>query len=196
MTTDRPLPTAEVQPRLCDRIRIGSAGFAFPHKDFPAVAREIAATLDDATFALHMPEAYFNGAEGRLLYTDGILSAIAAELADKPGLTLAFSDDYVTPETLVARLALNHVNCLFYVPGQHNAGLSSQLDYLVAARRPIMVTDCAMFMHYRHGLSVFPNIRLTQVLDEYDVAATRANALYTETVDRIRDQTAMLLGRI
>jgi hypothetical protein len=65
LTTDRPLPdTVELGP-LPDTPRIGSFGFAFPHKNFPAVAAEIAATFDAATFDLHMPEAFFNGNGGR-----------------------------------------------------------------------------------------------------------------------------------
>lgn len=196
LVTDRPLP-ATVPPATLSAVpRIGTFGFAFPHKNFPAVAAEVAATLDEAILDLHMPEAFFNGAGGGLLYTDGILAAIKHALRDKPGIRVEHTSGHLDPEALVARLASNHVNCLFYIPGQHNAGLSSALDYLIAARRPIMVTDCAMFAHYSEACATYPTARLADVLGALNWWTAAVTRTYIKASEAIGEQTADHLRRV
>lgn len=189
LVTDRPIPATCIElPELDHEPRIGSFGFAFPHKRFDAVAAEIA-TLDvPATYDLHMPEAFFNGREGAELYGPGIMASIEAELT--PEFSVHRTSDHLTPEQIVERLARNHVNCLLYEPGQHNAGLSSALDYLVAARRPILVTDCAMFRHLDYGLNFYPEVRLRDILDDYEPHQRVADTLYEWARRRIANQTA------
>lgn len=196
LVTDRPLPATTPAPTLSEIPRIGTFGFAFPHKGFPAVAAEVAATLDEAILDLHMPEAYFNGARGGPRHTAGILAAIEDALHDKPGITVNHTTDHLDPAALTARLAANHVNCLFYVPGQHNAGLSSALDYLIAARRPIMVTDCAMFAHYRQACAIYPDVRLGQVFDEQGHWTSAVTRTYIEASAAVGQQTAAHLRRV
>jgi hypothetical protein len=196
LTTDRPLPdTVELDP-LPDTPRIGSFGFAFPHKNFPAVAAEIAATFDTATFDLHMPEAFFNGNGGRARYASEILRQIHDVFDGHPGLHVYHTVGHLTPDQVVQRLAGNTVNCLFYTPGQHNAGLSSALDYLVAARRPIIVTDCAMFDHYRRACAHYLVTTLREVVDEHQVWSERVDAVYRESAAAITEQTADHLRRV
>jgi hypothetical protein len=196
LTTDRPLPDTVGLDSLPDRPRIGSFGFAFPHKNFPAVAAEIAATFDTATFDLHMPEAFFNGNGGRARYASEILRQIHDIFDGHPGLHVHHTVGHLTPDQVVRRLAGNTVNCLFYVPGQHNAGLSSALDYLIAARRPILVTDCAMFEHYRAGLAHFPATTLRDVIDDHDIWSELVSAVYAESADNVTEQTADHLRRV
>lgn len=196
LVTDRPLPDTVQLGRLPDPPRIGSFGFAFPHKNFAAVATEIAATLQVGVFDLHMPEAYFNGAEGRDLYAPGIVRQIEEIFDGHPGLRLHHTADYLTADDLVARLALNTVNCLFYVPGQHNAGLSSALDYLIAARRPIMVTDCTMFAHFGRACAHFPETRLREVLDDHRFWSEQVDLVYKDSAAAITEQTADHLRRV
>lgn len=196
LTTDRPLPQSVTLGPLPDVPRIGSFGFAFPHKNFPAVAAEIASTFETATFDLHMPEAYFNGAEGRDLYTPGIVRQIEEIFDGHPGLELEHSGDVLPAAEVVAQLAENTVNCLFYVPGQHNAGLSSALDYLIAARRPVLVTDCAMFAHYNQACALFPEVRLSDVIAEHEEWSERVDTLYVEASASISEETADHLRRV
>lgn len=196
LTTDRPLPDMVKLGALPDPPRIGSFGFAFPHKNFAAVAAEIAATFEVATFDLHMPEAYFNGAQGNDLYTPGILRQINETFDGHPGLRLNHTSGHLAPGEVVGRLALNTVNCLFYVPGQHNAGLSSALDYLVAARRPIMVTDCAMFAHYDKACAHFPRTRLAEVMADHRFWSQQVDEVYREAAARVTEQTADHLRRV
>lgn len=196
LTTDRPLPDTVKLRALPDPPQIGSFGFAFPHKNFAAVAAEIAATFEVATFDLHMPEAYFNGAQGNDLYTPGILRQIEDIFDGHPGLRLHHTSGHLTPDEVVARLALNTVNCLFYVPGQHNAGLSSALDYLIAARRPVMVTDCAMFAHFDKACAHFPRTRLSEVIADHRFWSQQVDDVYKDSAAAITEQTADHLRRV
>lgn len=146
-----------------DHLRIGSFGFAFPHKRFDLVAgavRELGLPLGAVTFRLHTPEAYFNGNGGGPLYADGIHDACAAIL---PEPLLEHTTDHRSDADVVAWLAGNHVNCLLYTPGQPDGGLSSALDYLLAARRPILVSDAAMFRHGRGCVVRWPERSLWNV---------------------------------
>jgi len=193
--TGRAIPVgASLKHLVRDRPVVGSFGFAFPHKNFEAVAAEIDKTFDEAIFALHMPEAYFNGAQGAPLYTDGILERCRMALT-KPGNELVFSDAHLAEHQLVELLSTNDVNCLFYVPGQQDAGVSSALDYLVAARQPILVSDCTMFDYARHGISIWPRIGLTDIYADYDFYLSRADRLYHELAGKIVTDTEAVFDR-
>jgi hypothetical protein len=158
----RPLPPAPSQfaETPPDHPRIGSFGFAFPHKGFADVAAE-AATIPDAVYALHMPEAHFNGGT---TWTDSILVDIHARL---DGRHLEHTADELTPQQLIDRLAGNHVNCLLYTPGQPDAGLSSALDYLIAAGRPMLVSSATMFAAAQGHAAIWPDTRLTDMELKY-----------------------------
>lgn len=175
----RPLPPAPTRFDIPSHYhRIGSFGFAFPHKGFADVAAEVA-TIPDAVYALHMPEAHFNGANGAPLYTDGILADVESRL---DGHELKFSNDELTPQQLVDWLARNTVNCLLYAPGQPDAGLSSALDYLITAGRPIMVSSAEMFAAARGHAAVWPDVRLAEMLDDFDHWRKETAELVLKTV--------------
>jgi hypothetical protein len=175
--------------------RVGSFGFAFPHKGFATVAAEINAELDEATYELHMPEAFFNGAQGASLYTAGIVAACEAELT-KPGVHLHHTSEHLLERELVMRLAANDVNCLFYAPGQPDAGLSSAIDYLVAARRPIFVTDCAMFRHVRDHVALWPATHLSDIFAEYAWFQEQANNLYHRMAGRLMTDVEHIVAEL
>lgn len=176
----RPLPHAVEVPELDDTIRIGSFGFAFYHKRFDLVAAE-ADTLDRGVFELLMPEAFFNGALGNSLFTDNILDSCRASM--HPGVEFHHVRDYIPSREVVWRLAHNHVNCLLYAPGQPDAGLSSALDFLIAARRPILVSTATMFTHGQKAVAYYPQYRVLDVLRHRAGWECRVADLYRTTVD-------------
>lgn len=190
----RPLPWAPSSVTRVRPPRIGAFGFAFPHKQMQLAAREVDETLDEATFVLHCPEAYFNGAAGAPLYAPGVIVACDTEIT-KPGITMEVTTDHVSDDELVGRLARNDVNCLLYAPGQPEAGLSSALDFLIAAQRPILVTDCAMFRHARGAAAVWPQTRLGDVLDDWDRWQVAVDAMYVLTCGEF-DDVSWLLDRL
>lgn len=186
----RPLPPA---PSLFaaeppDHPRIGSFGFAFPHKGFADVAAEVA-TIPDAVYALHMPEAHFNGVGGAPLYTEGILNDINGRL---DGHTLDHTAEELTPGALVDRLAGNMVNCLLYAPGQPDAGLSSALDYLIAAGRPMLLSDADMFV-VAEGQATWPEFRLAEVVDDLGFWQDQADDLLDIATGEFESAVAKVL---
>lgn len=192
-TIGRPLPQpAPTSDPPGTTRQVGSFGFAFPHKGFADVAAEIGGEAGDAVYDLHMPEAYFNGAQGQPLYTDGILAAIGQAA---PDVTVQHTANHLTGRQLVDRLAANDVNCLFYAPGQPDAGVSSALDYLIAAGRPILTTDCAMFRPGAGWLPTWPATRLGAVYGDWETHRTRVGALARYQEDRFIEGLANLMER-
>lgn len=171
-----------------DKPRIGSFGYAFPHKGFADVAAEVAIN-PPATFVLHMPEAYFNGAGGQPLFTAGILADIHLHAFE-------FSGHEMEPGELVEWLAGNTVNCLLYAPGQSDAGLSSALDYLIAACRPMLVSSAEMFAAAQGRAAVWPDVRLADVLTDLDHWKAQASDLLTITVGRFEDDVRAALDSL
>lgn len=194
VTVGRPLP-----PDVSDEIalapdpRIGSFGFAFPHKGFVDVAKEVN-LVEGAMFDLHMPEAWFNGAEGRPLYGPAIIEACHNEINGRT--TFRHTSDHLPPNLLVDRLARNDVNCLLYQPGQPDAGLSSALDYLIAARRPALVSEATMFRHGHPHVAVWPNVGLRDVLYHREAWQRHADALWRQHTGRFAHDVAQLVERL
>jgi hypothetical protein len=189
----RPLP-ATVEHRAEDGPpRIGSFGFAFPHKGFAAVAAEVNDQLDEALYQLHMPEAFFNGASGAALYAPGIEQA-CREAITKPGIRLSVTTGHIGERELVFHLAANDVNCLFYVPGQPDAGLSSATDYLIAARRPMLLSDAAMFRHVKGPR--WPTTRLGAVLDDQEALQRAASDQYATMSGQFAAGVERIVGEL
>lgn len=177
-------------------ITIGSFGFAFPHKGFADVAQEIAEQCSDVIYNLHMPEAFFNGAEGLPIYTDAIIKDCFARMQDgETHRELRVSIDHRPETDLVALLAANDVNCLFYAPGQPDAGQSSALDYLIAARRPMLLSEASMFRSAWNAPR-WPATRLGDVLANYGHYQEAADRLYAWHHGRLANDIEALMEKI
>lgn len=184
ITTGRVLPMTVDPPQLGDFPRIGSFGFAFPHKRFDLVADAIAAAgITRGTYSLHMPEAYFNGASGGSLYAPEIVERCRQLLPR--GVELEYTSDHVNERDVVARLAANDVNCLLYEPGQTDGGRSSALDYLIAARRPILVSKAAMFSHARDVVAVWPDVSIREMSESLHTWCEAVDRYYWENANRV-----------
>lgn len=175
---------------------VGSFGFAFFHKGFPTVAQAMADSLEAGVYQLHMPEAFFNGANGAPAFGPPIVASIQEQLLRRPGLSLNLTADHIGDDALVAQIARNDINCLMYVPGQADPGLSSALDYVIAARRPTLVTDCAMFRYGRTAeatVAVWPETSLAAMLDDYDHWQKQADLLYDVLAHRFADDVLAVI---
>jgi hypothetical protein len=176
---------------------IGSFGFAFFHKGFPTVAQGIAESLDEAVYKLHMPEAFFNGVSGGVAFGPPIMDMVYEQLAAKPGIVVDYTSNHIDDDSLVAQIGQNDINALFYVPGQSDPGLSSALDYLIAARRPTIVTDCAMFRYGRTPeatVAVWPETSIGDMLEDYDHWQEQADLLYELLAHRFADDVARVIA--
>lgn len=186
----RPIPASPEMVELpLTHVSVGSFGFGLPHKQFPLIMREINASFDNAVFNLHMTVGHFTGD-----HTDGILAACRAEIT-KPGITLNHTSDYRPEAQIVEALSRNHINALFYSLDQTSAGQSSSLDYLIAAKRPILLTECPLFDHVDTGAR-YPQGSMKAIMADYDSALRSAELLYEEHSGMLRSDTERMLERI
>lgn len=156
-----PAPLPEYEP-----IRIGTFGFALPHKQIPLIAEEINRCFDSAIFNLHITEAYFNGAGGQNVYTDDIVQSCRKAIT-KPAIHLEVTTDFCSDSEIVNRLSRNHINALFYSIPPENIGRSSSIDYMISAERPILVTHCDSFKHADHLISKYPETQFSDIANNY-----------------------------
>jgi SAM-dependent methyltransferase len=130
---------------------IGSFGFGTPNKGFDHIIRLVQEEFDEASIRLNIPAAEYGDKTGE--NAQGIAEQCKA-LIMKPGIRLQVTHDFMDRKTILDFLAQNTIN-LFLYTDKNNRGLSSTVDYAVAARRPIAVSDGVMF---RHVLDVEPSI--------------------------------------
>lgn len=153
-------------PNDLNPIRIGTFGFALPHKQIPLMASEINKCFDKAIFNLHLTEAYFNGAQGADIYTTQIYNECRAAIT-KPDITINLTTDFRSDNEIVWFLSQNHINALFYSIPPDNIGRSSSIDYMIAAERPILVTHCDSFKHAEHLISKYPETQFSDIANNY-----------------------------
>ena len=186
----RPIPTLSVAPRaLSEHVNIGSFGFGMPHKQFHLIAREINRCFDNATFNLHMTVGDFTGD-----YSAGIIESVEAELT-KPGVTLNWTSTYLSESEVVEKMSMNDMNALFYALPKYNAGLSSAADYMVAAQRPLLVSDCASFKHLLHGTYQWPSVSFGEIAGNWDWCQNHSFELYERSVNKLSQDTIAMLKK-
>ena len=173
-----------------EEIRIGSFGFALPHKQFPLLAAEINRCFDKAVFNLHMTEGRF--AAG---YTPSILESVQREIT-KPGILLVHTSNYLPEEGVVENLGQNHINALFYDWPPEDAGLSSSTDFMMASRRPMLLSNCAMFNHVRRGSFMYPAVTFTDILGDFRNCEDEARQLYSRSRGQVDVETKAMLRSV
>ena len=132
----------------------GSFGFGIANKGFEECIDRIQAEYDEARIIFQMP---FNDVVDR----SGAHHAQApAERCRKrvlkPGITLEIHHSFLKTRALLKFLGSNTANIFLYDESLHR-GLSSVLEFAVAARRPLVINRCQMF---RHVSSLVPGVSL------------------------------------
>lgn len=169
-------------------VRIGTFGFAAPHKRLDLLARLVNAAFDEAELCVHAPVGHFLGD-----YTPAVRASVEAELT-KPGVVLRWASDFVSETEVVDRLGQNDVNAFLYELNQDEPGVSSSLDYAVAAERPLLLSDCALFSYADPFAYRTPGDNLEDMVkNRYDEATARARALLDREAGRLlRDMEQFL----
>ena len=130
---------------------IGSFGFGTFNKDFQGLVKRVQDEFDEAIINLNIPFAHYGDSDGSRA------KQIAAEcktIITKPKITLNISHDYLNKEQLFDFLSKNSLNVFLYKDGP-DRGISSVIDYAIAVKRPIAVSNCSMF---RHILKANPSV--------------------------------------
>lgn len=132
-------------------ITIGSFGFGFDNKGFEKVCSKVSEEYDEAVINLHITSAFFGDAAG--VMASGISERCRAAI-NKSGIKLNITNHFVSDNELIQFLNKNDIN-LFLYNYEENRGLSSAIDYAVAAGKPFGVSNSTMF---RHVLEIFPQV--------------------------------------
>lgn len=125
---------------------IGSFGFGISHKGYTRVIEQVNKEFDQATVRLHIPSAPFVDPQG--LHAKQVVEE-CRKLAHS-GILLEVNHDFLSTMELLNWLENNTINCFFF-DCNLGQGISSSIDYALAVKRPIAITDCTMFRHVKHA---------------------------------------------
>ena len=144
--TNRIIPDGPTVPYVDTGIPIiGHQGFPAPHKGFSKLVTQVQAEWDEAIIRLHIPPAYMGGPHWYESVFNHARESIQ-QVMYKPNVKVEVTNHFLDDQGIVDWLGQNTINCYFY-DYQDGAGLSSSVDYALAARRPMAVTRSHQMRH-------------------------------------------------
>ena len=150
---NRIIPEGPTIPHVESEIPIiGWQGFPAPHKGLPKIVEAVQNEFDNAIIRFHIPEAYFAYEPQPPNYSAITHHRTVARIQEaqavikKPGIKIEVTEGWMTDQETVNWLSQNTINCYFY-DYLDGSGLSSSIDYALAARRPIAVTRSHQMRH-------------------------------------------------
>lgn len=145
---------------ICCPPTIGSFGFAVGGKMFATIAHAVGDAFPSATVRLRIPHAHYGDARGDM----AMRHATSARAVFIGGVRVEVQHEFLPETALVRWLGDNDLNVFFYEPNG-GRGISSVIDYAIAAQRPIAINDSQMFRHVREQLGTYPTKTLRQSLE-------------------------------
>lgn len=138
------LKPLELKPKVLENT-IGTFGFGTSYKGFNEVIAKVNEEFDEATIRIRLPLNTIIDASGfHSFSTRKNLESIKI----KPGIKLVFEHNYLNHEDLLRWLSENTVNVFMYRnSGRTGDVCSSVIDWAIAARRPLAVSNDIMFHH-------------------------------------------------
>lgn len=144
----RPILNFPLSDEKIDEVTIGTFGFPFSVKNFEKLVD--IATRSFFKFKLRMHFARYPYGD----QFDSIINSINTKIEDynKNGwsISIEVSTDFLSPQELINWLHLNSINVFLYPEHVGYRGLSSVIDYALAADRPIAISNSDMFRHINH----------------------------------------------
>lgn len=137
----RPIPKYTPKPIGAQNV-IGTFGFAAQHKNYTRIVQQVNKEFSSATIRFHVPSADYGDHKGELAR---YIMDECRRLA-KSGIKIEVNHTFLDHEALLDWLSENSVNCFFF-DRPYGLGISSSIDYALAVRRPIAITDSCMFRH-------------------------------------------------
>lgn len=184
-STIRHIPRADPPPGPNARFTVGSFGFAVGGKMFGEIASAVGREFPGALLRLRVPSAHYGDDAGALARATA--EGVRGTGAD---VELQIEHDFLSEAELITWLQGNDLNVFFYDynPGR---GISSVIDYAIAARRPIAINGSQMFRHVSDALGTYPDRSLVDSLDSDNNVV---QGLYDEwNVERMVDEYRRIL---
>jgi hypothetical protein len=189
--TNRPLKEFENTDYYQNHIpKIGSFGFALTHKNFNLIVREVNKTFDEAEINFHMPKAYYDFEN----QTDQVINDCKVEIT-KSGIKLNITTEFLSEDEVINQLHHNDINCLFY-DGGRDLGISSSLDFLISAQKPILITESPMFRSFSSELPTYPGYGLEDIWEYWEKQQAKVIEIYENSVNNIKSETKAIFDRI
>ena len=190
----RPLPQVRLGdiPPAPAQVTVGSFGFATLGKGFEALVARVQLEFSECKIRLNIPYSTFCDPTGQEALA---VAGRCREQLWNPGVSLEITHDYLEPDAIIRFLQGNTLNAFFYEP-QCSRGLSSALDWALAAGRPLALRKAHMFRHL-FGVTPSPFVEdrsLKQILQDgmtwqarlmKDWSAERVASDYCEMLDKI-----------
>lgn len=124
---------------------IGSFGFPFGFKNFENLVSLCSDNFETSILRLHLPQHDFNSQVD--LDTTNRIQTLCEQ---KGNVELQVSNGFLSIPELIEWLAANSINVFLYGPETESRGVSSAIDYALAAKTPIAISDSHMFRHINH----------------------------------------------
>ena len=161
--TIRQIPRSDPPPPPNERFTVGSFGFAVGGKMFGQISTAVGEAFPGALLRIRLPSAHYGDDGGGLARAtaDGVRGTAA-------NVELKIDHDFLSEPELIRWLAGNDINVFFYDynPGR---GISSVIDYAIAARRPIAINTSQMFRHVSSALGTYPERSLQESMASVDI---------------------------
>jgi hypothetical protein len=141
---------------------IGSFGFGVSIKGYERLIEFVEHSYDEAIIRLHIPANWAVDSQGAIAKGIGVF---VREKLTKPGVSVETSHDWLTAEGLMDWCGRLTAICLPYHPVA-NYGLSSSVDFALAAKRPLAVTRCGLFRHLHHLPILLEDRYLRWIVDD------------------------------
>jgi len=178
----RPLPEpATSDPEMPDVPVVGSFGLANDDKNFPKIIRLVSDQFAKAKVRINFTNGYYGDASGetaKRIHDECVSTTIHS------GIELEITNRFLPESQMVEFLRGNDLNVFMYYHDGFG-GISSVIDYAIAARRPFAIGTSNMFDHiYRDEIcldrTTLPNIieygskYVDELVDRYSPDAMRS----------------------
>jgi glycosyltransferase involved in cell wall biosynthesis len=158
-----------------DVFTIGSFGFAFKQKGLPILINAVDKVFDNAIINLQMAQAGVADPTGALI-KETIVEC--NKLITKPGIKINILTNYLDDNDVLSFLAANDINIFSYADDYSisGEGISSATDYALSVKRPMAITNCPLFRHFKtddillekHTIQEIYNLGTTPIESFYD----------------------------
>ena len=131
-----------------ERIKIGSFGFGFDHKNFPGIVKMVNEQFKDVVVELNLQITFGSGLD---CIRETNFEAQKCRLLAEPNVELNISHKFIDDQrSLIRWLNQNDLNIFLYDDQPHLMAISSCLDFALAAKKPIALSRSSLFRHVNH----------------------------------------------
>jgi len=121
----------------------GSFGLSNDEKNFPMLIRLVNDQFDAAKVRIHITNGYYGDVSGKKC--DSIIQE-CLDIEVKPSINIEIEKSFLTTDDVVYFLSENDLNVFLYYHSGFG-GVSSVVDYAIAAEKPVALGNSDMFSH-------------------------------------------------